>query len=338
MTLDEAVLRDVEAARDHLERLESSVFEARRAFHHAIRQLHAAGGSMREIAAALGMSHQRVHQIIGEDAIVEVEARVRDVVPLPTPGRDEAGGQVAGGPGAGAVGPSSGTAGPGGTRTGGVTPTPGDTAGAVAVPTARSRAGASPVPGRCAFCGAEAGDTTRLLGTAGRRFICGSCVAGARSRLAVRAARTCSYCGRASSSTATTPDGATSICEACVASCERLLGSKEAPRRTIGRANLRLRCSFCNATASEAAKLLGGPGAHICDECVAAAGAVVEKGAPSAGPRSVILQPASREAHACAFCRKVPAQVTAMVKGGRGRICDECLDRCAKILADDAGS
>ena len=74
MTLDEAILAAVEAKRRHLETLEDDVFEARADFHQSLRRLHSAGASMREIAAALGMSHQRVHQIIGEDEIVEVEA------------------------------------------------------------------------------------------------------------------------------------------------------------------------------------------------------------------------------------------------------------------------
>src|SRR5687767_13596047 len=84
MSLDEDVLRDVEAARDKLEALEDSAYEARAAFHQAIRRLHATGGSMREIATALGMSHQRVHQIIGTDGIVEVEtSAVTEVSSLP---------------------------------------------------------------------------------------------------------------------------------------------------------------------------------------------------------------------------------------------------------------
>jgi ClpX C4-type zinc finger len=41
---------------------------ARADYHHAIRRLHAAGASLREIAEALRLSHQRVHQIIDEAA------------------------------------------------------------------------------------------------------------------------------------------------------------------------------------------------------------------------------------------------------------------------------
>jgi hypothetical protein len=37
-------------------------------YHQAIRRLHVAGGSLREIAEALRMSHQRVHQIVEEAA------------------------------------------------------------------------------------------------------------------------------------------------------------------------------------------------------------------------------------------------------------------------------
>jgi DNA-binding transcriptional MerR regulator len=64
MTLDEAVLEDARQARQRLVDLESQTAHARVDYHHAIKKLHAAGGSLREIAEALELSHQRVHQIV----------------------------------------------------------------------------------------------------------------------------------------------------------------------------------------------------------------------------------------------------------------------------------
>ncbi len=50
--------------RERLLDLQHDVDRARADYQHAIRRLHAAGGSMREIAEVLGLSHQRVHQIV----------------------------------------------------------------------------------------------------------------------------------------------------------------------------------------------------------------------------------------------------------------------------------
>ncbi len=64
MTLDKDTLTQAEQARDRLLELQHSAEVARVDYHHTIRRLHAAGGSLREIADALGLSHQRVHQIV----------------------------------------------------------------------------------------------------------------------------------------------------------------------------------------------------------------------------------------------------------------------------------
>ena len=64
MTLDKDTLTTAEEARDRLLELQHSAEVARVDYHHTIRRLHAAGGSLREIADALGLSHQRVHQIV----------------------------------------------------------------------------------------------------------------------------------------------------------------------------------------------------------------------------------------------------------------------------------
>jgi hypothetical protein len=57
------------AARQAQERLidaERDVEVARAEFHRAVRRLHLHGSSLREVAANLGLSHQRVHQIVEE--------------------------------------------------------------------------------------------------------------------------------------------------------------------------------------------------------------------------------------------------------------------------------
>ena len=64
MTLDEQILAEAREVRQRLVDLESQTAHARVDYHHAIKKLHAAGGSLREIAEALELSHQRVHQIV----------------------------------------------------------------------------------------------------------------------------------------------------------------------------------------------------------------------------------------------------------------------------------
>src|SRR5262249_18837337 len=64
MTLDEQILTEAKEVRQHLVDLESQTAHVRVDYHHAIKKLHAAGGSLREIADALELSHQRVHQIV----------------------------------------------------------------------------------------------------------------------------------------------------------------------------------------------------------------------------------------------------------------------------------
>ena len=67
MTLDEKTLEEARALRARQLELQHDADRAKLDYHHAIRRLHAAGGSMREIAEALDLSHQRVHQIVEGD-------------------------------------------------------------------------------------------------------------------------------------------------------------------------------------------------------------------------------------------------------------------------------
>jgi len=68
VALDDEILRAAKQARERLIAAQREQDDARADYHHAVRRLHASGASMREIAEALGISHQRVHQIVDEEA------------------------------------------------------------------------------------------------------------------------------------------------------------------------------------------------------------------------------------------------------------------------------
>jgi ATP-dependent protease Clp ATPase subunit len=100
------------------------------------------------------------------------------------------------------------------------------------------------------------------------------------------------------------------------------------------RRSSKVRCSFCNVSQIDTKKLVAGNGVYVCDQCIEVGEDVVRTGNPTKGPRQVVLRNAIAEDHACAFCSKLPAQVIGMVKGGRGRICNECLGLCRSILEE----
>jgi hypothetical protein len=68
MGLDSELAREAERAKEQLAVAQHAAYRAKVGYHQAICRLHAAGGSLREIAEALRLSHQRVHQIIDEAA------------------------------------------------------------------------------------------------------------------------------------------------------------------------------------------------------------------------------------------------------------------------------
>jgi ClpX C4-type zinc finger len=68
MGLDPELVREAERAKEQLAVAQHAAYRAKVNYHQAMCRLHAAGGSLREIAEALRMSHQRVHQIIDEAA------------------------------------------------------------------------------------------------------------------------------------------------------------------------------------------------------------------------------------------------------------------------------
>jgi hypothetical protein len=65
--LDPVTLREARESRDRMLEAQHALERARADYGHAIRRLHAEGGSLREIAESLGISHQRVHQLVDGD-------------------------------------------------------------------------------------------------------------------------------------------------------------------------------------------------------------------------------------------------------------------------------
>lgn len=64
MTLDSTLLEAARTAGAALIDAEHRALTARAEYHTAVRRLHLAGGTLREIAEALGLSHQRIQQIV----------------------------------------------------------------------------------------------------------------------------------------------------------------------------------------------------------------------------------------------------------------------------------
>ena len=62
--MDEALLAGARQAQERLIDAERDADVARAEFHRAVRRLHLHGASLRELASGLGLSHQRVHQIV----------------------------------------------------------------------------------------------------------------------------------------------------------------------------------------------------------------------------------------------------------------------------------
>jgi hypothetical protein len=64
MTINEELLKEARAAGARVASTEREARLARTEYHTIVRRMHLAGGSLREIAQALGLSHQRVQQMV----------------------------------------------------------------------------------------------------------------------------------------------------------------------------------------------------------------------------------------------------------------------------------
>lgn len=68
MTVARESIIQLRAARARVDELERALELARVSYHESVRSMHQAGASLRELAGGLGISHQRIHQIVGTGA------------------------------------------------------------------------------------------------------------------------------------------------------------------------------------------------------------------------------------------------------------------------------
>jgi len=92
-----------------------------------------------------------------------------------------------------------------------------------------------------------------------------------------------------------------------------------------------LRCSFCERKQSEVLKLVAGPHAFICNECVSSCTQAITEGMPT--ERITLVLGKQAEA-GCSFCGKKPKEVERVVGVPKAHICNECIAICLEILAD----
>ena len=69
MPVDQNLLTEATSAADRVTELEDQLEGAKAEYRRTVRRLHLAGASMREVAEALGVSHQRIHQIIEDGGV-----------------------------------------------------------------------------------------------------------------------------------------------------------------------------------------------------------------------------------------------------------------------------
>ena len=89
-----------------------------------------------------------------------------------------------------------------------------------------------------------------------------------------------------------------------------------------------LACTFCGVMRTDVTHLIAGPGVYICDACVTLARQVNDQ------HERTHLDPLPATSDlGCSFCSKAASEVDRLVAGPGVRICDQCLDFCAEVIA-----
>jgi ClpX C4-type zinc finger len=170
MALDAGLLREAREAASRVRYAEHRVAVARADFHRAVCDLQLTGASLRAIADALGLSHQRVHQIVeaagGSGRSRRASSRAADLLSCSFCGRDQDHtSALVAGPGVYICGRCLETAAKVVTGT-----APGHAPGGF------GRVSADADAAQCSFCGKRRSDTPAMAYAGGAR-ICSECMA-----------------------------------------------------------------------------------------------------------------------------------------------------------------
>jgi hypothetical protein len=336
METDQPILRDARTVREQLARLESDAERKRVEYYQAIRRLHSFGMSMRDIADALDLSHQRVHQI----------ATGGEQMPSSTPQRNLVRRLIR-------RTAKEGT--PGGK--------PEDPGGLlldrfyVDAREAMSYAQEEATSLNHFYIGtehlllgllrAEHGMAARLLTTAGadlehiRRSVEALVGRGhdtrppplpvtPRLKKVLELAR--QEAKRLHSMHVRSEDLLLGLAREGGGLAARMLAEigvgYEHVRRRVERAALA--CSFCGRSGLDAVHLVAGPNVYICERCVNQAGRLADHDDSRASQTSLSVVDQDHTV-TCSFCGKRQGEGTRLIAGPGARICTECLVLCREI-------
>jgi Clp amino terminal domain, pathogenicity island component/ClpX C4-type zinc finger len=339
--VDETVFEQTLAARERLAELQEEAERGRTEFHQAVRRLHAAGASMRDVAEALGLSHQRVHQIVNGGGEMATPARRRTLL-----NRLVRRSRTTCEPGQKGTGPA------GLTLDGFYV----DAREAMSLAQEEARAFDHDYLGTehvlLGLLRTEHGVAARLLSALGVDL--------ERSRTAVRdllgGATSVARAGQASSLRPTerlkkvldlARQEAKGSRSTHVRSEHLLLGlAREGGglgarilaqfgvgyHQLSGRVNrAALACSFCRRSGLDVFRLVAGPGVFICEHCSEGAGRLHDPDDVGEPPSQLKIVPGDQAA-SCSFCGKRRADVERLVAADSGvTICTACLVLCDEI-------
>lgn len=340
VNVDQSLLREAQLVREHLAGLESEAERKRVEYHQAIRRLHAAGMSMRDIADALDLSHQRVHQIVNEGGQMTSPSSQKSLVRR--------------------LMRRSGKECPPGAKSG----EPGELLlerfyvdAREAMARAQEEAGAlhhSYIGTEHLLLGllrAEHSLAARLLTSVGAKLehvrhsielLVGRGESAHVPPLPVTPRlKKVLELARQEAKRLQSPHIRSEHLLLGLAREEGGLGARMLTELGVGCEHLRRRvdraalaCSFCGRSGLDAVHLIAGPNVYICERCVDQASRLATGDAPGSTHTSLSVA-GQDETLTCSFCGKKRAEVDRLIAGPGARICTACLTLCREIDAEE---